>query len=85
MVREGSCLISDPNTKQQQSKVLTWTLPDITAIMALAPDLAEIARDRLRVASDIIREQAESYGALCLDVWSMPAAIERKANSSEGT
>jgi lysophospholipase L1-like esterase len=59
-----------------QATVLTCTLPDITAIMALAPDLAEIARDRLRVASDIIREQAESYGARCLDVWSMPEAAD---------
>jgi lysophospholipase L1-like esterase len=59
-----------------QATVLTCTLPDVTAIMALAPDLAEIARDRLRVASDIIREQAESYGARCLDVWSMPEAAD---------
>jgi len=51
--------------------VLTCTLPDITAIMALSPDLAEVARDRLRLASDIIREQAESYGARCLDAWAM--------------
>jgi lysophospholipase L1-like esterase len=59
-----------------QATVLTCTLPDVTAIMALAPDLAEIARDRLRVASDIIREQAESYGTLCLDLWSMPEAAD---------
>ena len=52
--------------------VLTCTLPDITAIMALSPDLAGVARERLRLASDIIREQAESYGALCFDAWATP-------------
>ena len=52
--------------------VLTCTLPDITAIMTLSPDLAGVARERLRLASDIIREQAESSGALCLDAWAMP-------------
>jgi lysophospholipase L1-like esterase len=55
-----------------QATLLTCTLPDITAIMALSPDLAEVARDRLRLASDIIREQAQSYGARCLDAWAMP-------------
>jgi lysophospholipase L1-like esterase len=55
-----------------QATVLTCTLPDITAIMTLSPDLAGVARERLRLASDIIREQAESYGALCLDAWAMP-------------
>ena len=42
-----------------QATLLTCTLPDITAIMALSPDLADVARDRLRLISDIIREQAE--------------------------
>ena len=55
-----------------QATVLTCTLPDITAIMTLSPDLAGVARERLRLASDIIREQAESSGALCLDAWAMP-------------
>ena len=55
-----------------QATLLTCTLPDITAIMALSPDLAEVARDRLKLTSDIIREQAESYGARCLDAWAMP-------------
>jgi lysophospholipase L1-like esterase len=55
-----------------QATLLTCTLPDITAIMTLSPDLAEVARDRLRLTSDIIREQAESYGARCLDAWTMP-------------
>jgi lysophospholipase L1-like esterase len=52
--------------------ILTSTLPDITAIMGLSPELAEVARERTRLASDIIREQAESYGAICLDAWAMP-------------
>ena len=55
-----------------QATVLTCTLPDITANMTLSPDLAEVARDRLRLVSDIIREQAQSYGARCLDAWAMP-------------
>ena len=55
-----------------QATVLTCTLPDVTAAMALSPELAEVARERLRLASDIIREQAESYGALCVDAWAMP-------------
>jgi lysophospholipase L1-like esterase len=55
-----------------EATLLTCTLPDITAIMALSPDLAEVARDRLKLTSDIIREQAESYGARCLDAWAMP-------------
>jgi lysophospholipase L1-like esterase len=55
-----------------QATLLTCTLPDITAIMTLSPDLAEVARDRLRLTSDIIREQAQSYGARCLDAWAMP-------------
>ena len=55
-----------------QATVLTCTLPDITANMTLSPDLAEVARDRLRLTSDIIREQAQSYGARCLDAWAMP-------------
>ena len=56
--------------------VLTCTLPDITAIMALSPDLADVARDRLRLTSDIIREQAQSYGARCLDAWAMPEVAD---------
>ena len=55
-----------------EATVLTCTLPDITAIMTLSPDLAGVARERLRLASDIIREQAESYGALCFDAWATP-------------
>jgi lysophospholipase L1-like esterase len=56
--------------------VLTCTLPDIAAIMALPADLVEVARLRLRQASDIIREQAARRGALCLDVWAMPGAAD---------
>jgi lysophospholipase L1-like esterase len=59
-----------------QATVLTCTLPDVTAVMALSPELAEVARERLRLASDIIREQAESHGALCVDAWAMPEAAD---------
>jgi len=55
-----------------EAKVLTSTLPDLTRIMSLSPEMTEIARERTRQASDIIREQAESYGVVCLDVWSLP-------------
>ena len=40
-----------------EATLLTCTLPDVTAVMALSPDLAGVARERLRLASDIIREQ----------------------------
>jgi lysophospholipase L1-like esterase len=56
--------------------VLTCTLPDIAAIMALPADLVEVARLRMRQASDIIREQAARRGALCLDAWAMPGAAD---------
>ena len=56
--------------------VLTCTLPDIAAIMALPPDLVELARLRMRQASDAIREQAARRGAVCLDVWAMPGAAD---------
>jgi lysophospholipase L1-like esterase len=56
--------------------VLTCTLPDIAAIMPLPADLVEVARQRMRQASDIIREQAASRGAVCLDAWAMPGAAD---------
>ena len=56
--------------------VLTCTLPDIAAIMALPADLVEVARLRMRQASDIIREQAARRGALCLDAWAIPGAAD---------
>jgi lysophospholipase L1-like esterase len=59
-----------------QAMVLTCTLPDVTTVMELSPELAEVARERLRLASDIIREQAQSYGAVCVDAWAMPAAAD---------
>jgi lysophospholipase L1-like esterase len=34
------------------------------------------ARQRMREASDTIREQAAARGVLCLDAWSMPAAAD---------
>jgi lysophospholipase L1-like esterase len=59
-----------------EATVLTCTMPDITAIMSLSADMAEIARERMRLASDIIREQAESYGAVCLDAWALPGITD---------
>ena len=59
-----------------EATILTSTLPDITTIMALSPEMADVARERMRLASDIIREQAESYGAVCLDAWSLPGITD---------
>ena len=56
--------------------VLTCTLPDIAGIMPLPADLVDIARQRMRQASDVIREQASARRALCLDTWAMPAAAD---------
>jgi lysophospholipase L1-like esterase len=56
--------------------VLTCTLPDITAIMPLHADLVQVARQRMRRASDIIREQAAEHDAVCLDAWAMPGAAD---------
>jgi lysophospholipase L1-like esterase len=59
-----------------QATLLTCTLPDLTVIMSLSQDLHEVVRERVRLASDIIREQAESYGAVCLDAWSLPGVTD---------
>jgi lysophospholipase L1-like esterase len=59
-----------------QATLLTFTLPDLTVIMSLSQDLHEVVRERMRLASDIIREQAESYGAVCLDAWSLPGVTD---------
>jgi lysophospholipase L1-like esterase len=56
--------------------ILTCTLPDIAGIMSLPEDLAGLARQLMRQASDIIRDQAAAHGALCLDIWAMPAAAD---------
>ena len=56
--------------------VLTCTLPDIAMILPLPAGLVGLARQRMRQASDTIREQAAARGALCLDAWSMPAAAD---------
>jgi lysophospholipase L1-like esterase len=66
-----------------KAKVLTCTLPNIAAIMPLPPDLTEIARERMRLASDIIREQAESYEAVCLDAWSLPGISDPELYSAD--
>lgn len=59
-----------------RATVLTCTLPDIAAIMPLPAELVGLARQRMRQASDIIREQAAARGVLCLDAWAMPAAAD---------
>ena len=59
-----------------QATLLTCTLPDLTVIMSLSQDLHEVVRERMRLASDIIREQAESYGAVCLDAWTLPGVTD---------
>jgi lysophospholipase L1-like esterase len=56
--------------------VLTCTLPDIAAIMSLPAELVEVARERMRRTSDIIREQAARRGAVCLDAWAIPGAAD---------
>jgi lysophospholipase L1-like esterase len=56
--------------------VLTATLPDIAAAISLPSDLVEIARERMRQASEVIRDQAAGRGAICLDVWAMPDAAD---------
>lgn len=66
-----------------KAKVLTCTLPNIAAIMPLPPELTEIARERMRLASDIIREQAESYEAVCLDAWSLPGISDPELYSAD--
>jgi lysophospholipase L1-like esterase len=63
---------------ETQATLLTCTLPDLTAVLSLPAELQEVARERLRVASDIIREQAESYSAVCLDLWSLPGITDRE-------
>lgn len=57
--------------------ILTCTLPDIAGVVPLPPEHVEIARQRLRDASDIIRDQAARRGAVCLDTWSMPEVAAR--------
>lgn len=57
--------------------ILTCTLPDIAEIVPLPAEHVEIARQRLRAASDIIRTQAARRGAVCLDTWAMPEVAGR--------
>jgi lysophospholipase L1-like esterase len=54
--------------------VLASTLPDIAEIAPLPRALIEIAHQRIRQASDIIREQAARLGVVCLDAWAMPGS-----------
>jgi lysophospholipase L1-like esterase len=56
--------------------VLTCTLPDIAGAIPLPAGLVEVARQRMRAASEIIREQALRRGVACLDLWAMPEACD---------
>jgi len=56
--------------------VLTCTLPDIAGVISLSPELVDIARGRMRQASDTIREEAARHGAMCLDLWQRPEAVD---------
>jgi lysophospholipase L1-like esterase len=56
---------------QTGATVLTCTLPDVADVVPLPPEHVAIARRRLSQASDIIREQAVTAGAICLDTWAM--------------
>ena len=52
--------------------VLTVTLPDIASILPLEEGLVEIARDRMRQASAVIRDLTAARGWLCVDAWARP-------------
>jgi lysophospholipase L1-like esterase len=67
-----------------EATLLTCTLPDLTLVMSLSPELHEVVHERMRLASDIIREQAESYGAVCLDVWSLPGVVDPDLYGPDG-
>jgi lysophospholipase L1-like esterase len=62
---------------QTGATVLTCTLPDIADVVPLPPEYLAIARQRLRQASDVIREQAVVCGAVCLDTWAMKDVAAR--------
>jgi lysophospholipase L1-like esterase len=61
--------------KATGATIMTCTLPDVSATVPLPPEHVAIARVRLRLASEIIRETAASAGAVCLDMWGMHAAV----------
>jgi len=56
--------------------VLTCTLPDMAGMLPLPVGLVEVARQRLRQASDAIREEAGRRDAICLDLWTMTGAAD---------
>lgn len=56
--------------------LLTCTLPDIAAVIPLPAGVVEVARERMRRASGVIRQQAARRGALCLDIWAMPGSSD---------
>ena len=45
-------------------------------LLPLPVDLVEVARQRLRQASDVIREEAGRRAAICLDLWAMTGAAD---------
>jgi lysophospholipase L1-like esterase len=59
-----------------EATVLTCTLPDIAGIIPLPAGMAEVARQRMQRASEVIREQAARHGARCLDLWAMPGSSD---------
>jgi lysophospholipase L1-like esterase len=59
-----------------RATVLTCTLPDMAGILPVPAGLVEVARQRLRQASDVIREQAAGRDVVCLDVWAMAGAAD---------
>ena len=56
--------------------VLTCTLPDMAGMLPLPVGLVEVARQRLRQASDVIRAEAARRDAICLDLWTMTGAAD---------
>ena len=56
--------------------VLTCTLPDMAQLLPLPAGLVEVARQRLRQAGEVIREEAGRRDAICLDLWAMTGAAD---------
>ncbi len=63
--------------------VLACTLPDIAEIIPLPPAFIGVARQRIRLASDVIREQAAGPGVVCLDAWAMTGTADPKLFSPD--
>lgn len=41
-------------------------------LLPLPAQLVPIAAERMRAASDVIRDRAAAAGAICIDVWTRP-------------